>query len=74
MFAIKHGVLFFQLDRRGALQLELTLNKSAYGKQWSHIGDALYAFSIGTGGGEMEVSKEQYDYLLGTRSLTETPL
>jgi len=80
MFTIKHEVLFFQLKRREALQLELTLNKSAYGKQWSHIGDALYAFYIGTGGGgdggdggdgEMEVSKEQYDYLLGARSLVE---
>ena len=52
-----------RLDRQESLQLELVFNKSSKGKQWSHIGDVLYNFSIKGGAKDVLLTKEEFDFL-----------
>ena len=42
--SITDGTNVFQVDRNEAIQLELKLNTSIYGKAWITIGDHLFNF------------------------------
>ena len=63
MLTIKNGDRSFQINKQEANRLELKLNISKYGNEWSHIGDILYKFSIGALIAVIPVNAEQYDYL-----------
>tara|TARA_Y100000590_G_C15659018_1_gene991815 strand:+ start:1029 stop:1244 length:216 start_codon:yes stop_codon:yes gene_type:complete len=63
MLTIKNNGRSFTLTKEHANTLELKLNKSEYGQEWSHIGDILYKFSIGAIIKVWSVNSMQYDYL-----------
>jgi hypothetical protein len=44
LLTITDGTNVFQVDRNEAIQLELKLNTSIYGKAWITIGDHLFNF------------------------------
>ena len=67
MLTIKNGDRSFQVNKQEACRLELKLNISKYGHEWSHIGDILYKFSIGGGISVIPMSNEQYDYFLSIK-------
>lgn len=48
------------LNKHQALQMELALNLSEYGKTWSDIGDKLYNFSIDRMEDNIVVTEKQY--------------
>lgn len=55
-----------EIDKEEAIQLELKLNVTQYGKQWSYIGDKLYAFGSGSlskSDDILVVSAQQYAFL-----------
>jgi hypothetical protein len=53
------------LSKDDSLNLELRLNKSQYGNEWSNIGDTLYYFFNETiKCKELNVSSYQYTYLM----------
>ena len=59
----------FSIYNSDILKLELSLNMSEYGKEWSHIGDYLYNYYVKEDFQDqpkslLEVSKEQYIFLL----------
>jgi hypothetical protein len=60
----------FFVDREQALRLELSLNKSARGHQWSNIGQELFDYH--TKKNEFIIviilTEEQYDTLLAFRN------
>ena len=54
----------FEIEKEEAIQLELKLNVTQYGKQWSYIGDKLYAFGSGSESDDIfVVSAQQYAFL-----------
>jgi len=54
----------FQLNKQEAIQLELKLNTSIYGRKWITIGDHLYDFGIGRSCElQLTVDQEQYAFL-----------
>jgi len=63
MLTIKNNGRSFELTKEQAHKLELKLNKSEYGREWSHIGDVLYKFSIGGLINIISINSVQYDYL-----------
>jgi len=44
MFKISDGSIYFQLDYDQCIALELKLNVSSKGHEWSHIGSYLYEY------------------------------
>ena len=59
----------FHVYNNDIFQLELDLNMSKYGKEWSHIGDYLYNFFVKEDcldqpNSLLEVTNEQYVFLL----------
>ena len=50
------------IDRKKALEFELKLNKSEYGKKWKDIGDLLYEYSLGKNIQGIELTQFQYTY------------
>ena len=65
---IQHGSKQFHIYDKDILQLELDLNMSKYGKEWSHIGDYLYNFYVKENCLEqpkpiLQVTLEQYTFL-----------
>ena len=65
---IQHGSKQFHVHNKDILQLELDLNMSKYGKEWSHIGDYLYNFYVKENCLEqpkpiLQVTLEQYTFL-----------
>ena len=52
------------LNKRQALQIELALNLSEYGKKWSDIGDKLYDFATGKTDDNIVVTADQYMILV----------
>ena len=61
----------FSLDKRGAINLELKLNVTKYGRVWRPIGDALYNYGVSDEEAtEYAVSQEQFEFLqmLNTKS------
>lgn len=66
---IQHDSKQFHLYDKNILLLELELNTSKYGKEWSHIGDYLYNFFVKEDCLDqpkpfLEVTLEQYTFLL----------
>ena len=66
---IQHDNKQFHLHNKDIIQLELDLNMSKYGKEWSHIGDYLYNFFVKEDcldqpNSLLEVTNEQYVFLL----------
>ena len=54
----------FAVEKDRCIRMELELNVSPYGTEWSHLGDHLYTY--GTGGecaNILIVNNYQYDYL-----------
>ncbi len=59
----------FHVYNKDILLLELELNKTQYGKEWSHIGDYLYNYYVKEDcldqpKSTLEVTSEQYTFLL----------
>jgi hypothetical protein len=56
----------FKLTQKESIDLELKLNVSAYGRFWTHIGDVLFKHgsSFQEEYVELEIGKEEYDFLL----------
>ena len=66
---IQHDNKQFHVYNNDIFQLELHLNTSKYGKEWSHIGDYLYNFFVKEDcldqpNSLLEVTNEQYVFLL----------
>ena len=54
----------FDVTRRVAIDIELKLNKTEYGRPWSHIGDVLYDFGAkNKHTGNLIVTSFQYEFL-----------
>jgi len=66
MLTITDDKRSFRLTYDESIDLELKLNVSAHGRDWRHIGNALYEYGIKKKGREAEllVEKEEYDFLL----------
>ena len=49
-----------------AIDIELKLNVSKFGKIWSHIGDHLFQYGTRTRGptDTLTVTKEQYEFII----------
>ena len=65
---IKHDNKLFHVYDKDIFQLEIDLNMSKYGKEWSHIGDYLYKFYVKEDCLDqpkplLEVTLEQYTFL-----------
>jgi len=56
----------FRLNYDDSIDLELKLNVSAHGRDWSHIGNDLYEYGIKKKGlyAELLVEKEEFTFLL----------
>ena len=66
---IKHDNKLFHVYDKDIFQLEIDLNMSKYGKEWSDIGDYLYKFYVKEDCLDqpkplLEVTLEQYTFLL----------
>ena len=66
MLTITDSNSSFVVNERRAIDLELKLNVTYYGRPWRNIGDVLYKFGTGNAGSQerLEVSKEQFDFLM----------
>ena len=53
----------FLITKEQANKIELALNKTTHGKEWKHIGDVLYNFSIGKSVEKLVVDAIQYNIL-----------
>ena len=59
---------FLLLNKQEALSLELKLNISKYGEEWSKLGDILYKYSISFDENLVyEIEYEQLIFLLSIR-------
>jgi hypothetical protein len=65
MLILTDGTHEIRLTDRECVDLELKLNVSAYGKLWSHIGDALYEYGSKklTTNKEFIIYKDEIDFL-----------
>jgi hypothetical protein len=64
LLTLTDGFSTFQLNRQEAIQLELKLNTSIYGRKWILIGDHLYNFGSGRPCElQLTVDQEQYAFL-----------
>jgi hypothetical protein len=66
MLTITDSNSSFVVNERKAIDLELKLNVTYYGRPWRNIGDVLYKFGTGSTSPEetLVVSKEQLDFLI----------
>jgi len=64
LLTLTDGFSTFQLNKQEAIQLELKLNTSIYGRKWITIGDHLFNFGSGRSC-EVQIilDQEQYDFL-----------
>jgi hypothetical protein len=53
----------FKLTTRQAINLELKLNVTKYGRPWITIGDALFKFGSAISSDSLEVTSEQFEFL-----------
>lgn len=72
-FELVHEEHKFNITRQNALFIELLLNKSEYGHEWSNLGDVLYSWSRDPEIYEINqytyyITKNQYDWLLSNAS------
>ena len=77
--SIVSGENKFQLTGRSIIELELKLNQSSYGQEWSHLGDHLFNFYNHQGlqgqpSDILEVSQFQYQYLQSLNNRREQPV
>ena len=65
MITISDTLQSFSLDKRGAINLELKLNVTKYGRVWRPIGDALYNYGVSdeVEPAEYTVTQEQFAFL-----------
>jgi hypothetical protein len=64
MITISDSLQSFSLDKRGAINLELKLNVTKYGRTWRPIGDALYNYGVSDDEvAEYTVTQEQFAFL-----------
>ena len=66
MITISDNLQSFSLDKLGAINLELKLNVTKYGRMWRPIGDALYTYGVSDDNVEIAeyiVTPEQYTFL-----------
>jgi hypothetical protein len=66
MITISDTLQSFSLDKRGAINLELKLNVTNYGRVWRPIGDALYNYGVSDDNvetAEYTVTQEQFAFL-----------
>jgi hypothetical protein len=66
MITISDNLQSFSLNKRDAINLELKLNVTKYGRVWRPIGDALYNYGISDDTvetAEYTVTPEQYTFL-----------
>ena len=66
MITISDTLRSFSLDKRGAINLELKLNVTKYGRVWRPIGEALYNYGVSDDeveAAEYTVTTEQYTFL-----------
>jgi hypothetical protein len=66
MITISDNLQSFSLDKRGAINLELKLNVTKYGRMWRPIGDALYTYGVSDDNVEIAeyiVTPDQYTFL-----------
>jgi hypothetical protein len=71
MITISDSLQSFSLDKRGAINLELKLNVTKYGRAWRPIGDALYNYGVSDEEiAEYTVTPDQFTFLqmLNTKS------
>jgi len=63
---ITNGNLMFFVAYDQAIDIELKLNVSKFGKTWSHIGDHLFQYGTRTRGptDTLTVTKEQYEFII----------
>lgn len=63
---ITDGILMFFVVYDQAIDIELKLNVSKFGKTWSHIGDHLFQYGTRTRGptDTLTVTNEQYEFLV----------
>jgi hypothetical protein len=63
---ITNGNLMFFVAYDQAIDIELKLNVSKFGKTWSHIGDHLFQYGTRTRAptDTLSVTKEQYEFLV----------
>ena len=64
LLTLTDGSRVFQLNKQEAIQLELKLNTSMYGRKWITIGDHLFYFGSGRPcEDQIILDKEQYAFL-----------
>jgi len=65
MLTITNGPKSFVLDCKGAIEMELKLNVTTRGNEWSYIGDSLYKYGCKMGETDetLVVTPQQYDFL-----------
>ena len=71
---ISHDTKSFDVYDKDILLLELALNKSDYGHEWSLVGDYLYKFFANEGclnqpKPRLEVTEAQYTFLLELKNV-----
>ena len=69
----------FELTGRSIIELEMKLNQTSYGNEWSHLGDHLFNFYTlqgyqGQPSDILEVSQFQYQYLQSLNNRCEQPI
>ena len=77
--SIVSGENKFELTGRSIIDLELKLNQTSYGHEWSHLGDHLFNFYTlqgyqGQPSDILEVSQFQYQYLQSLNNRREQPV
>ena len=77
--SIVSGENKFELTGRGIIELELKLNQTSYGHEWSYLGDHLFNFYNlqgfqGQPSDIQEVSQFQYQYLQSLNNRREQPI
>ena len=65
------------LNKQSCLKIELALNLTSHGKEWSHIGDKLYYFFNPRNNNDEKnlliVNQEQFNYLKTEFNKLSTP-
>jgi len=54
----------FSVDKEGAHRLEIALNLSEKGREWSDLGDVLYECSCGRYEGVLTIEPHKFNFLL----------
>ena len=72
-FELVCGIHKLNITRHNALSIELILNQSKFGHEWSKLGDILYCWSKDPEIYEINenvyyITQEQYDWILSNAS------